>query len=167
MLEMLRELVAHKGYANACFLARVRQHAGAASDPAIVDLLQHVLIANRFWSCAIRRVPFAAEEESRTPQSLGAIAEAYRRTQDEEAAWLESATDADCAASLVDPLIPGGTCSVAQAFMQVCMHSQGHRAQLAKLLRGHGVEPPKVDFILWVAGRPATEWGVESAPRTG
>ena len=53
------------------------------------------------------------------------------------------------------PLIPGGRCSVMQAWLQVCLHSHGHRAQLAKLLRAHGGEPPVTDFISWLATRPA------------
>ena len=54
---------------------------------------------------------------------------------------------------LEHPLIPGGRCSVAQALMQVCLHSHGHRAQLAKLLRGHEIVPPQSDFIVWLHHR--------------
>jgi uncharacterized damage-inducible protein DinB len=39
--------------------------------------------------------------------------------------------------------------------MQVCLHSHGHRAQAAKMLRRLGGEPPATDFILWLANRPA------------
>jgi uncharacterized damage-inducible protein DinB len=44
---------------------------------------------------------------------------------------------------------------VAQAIVQVCMHSQGHRAQCAKMLRRLGGAPPMTDFILWLANRAA------------
>jgi uncharacterized damage-inducible protein DinB len=57
-------------------------------------------------------------------------------------------------------LIPGGKCSVAQALMQVCMHSHGHRAQCAKLLRRHGGLPPMTDFISWLEARRIAEWAV-------
>lgn len=99
------------------------------------------------------------------PASCEALVEAFRRTQEEEQSWLSTATDADCAAVLEDPRIPGGRCSVAQAFVQVCMHSQGHRAQLAKLLRRHDVAPPQTDFIRWLVDRIEAEWSTGASAR--
>ncbi|MEP7118173.1 MAG: hypothetical protein ABI880_11365, partial [Acidobacteriota bacterium] len=84
--------------------------------------------------------------------------ERFKGLQAEESAWLATATDADLAGMLDDPLIPGGRCSVAQALMQVCLHSHGHRAQCAKLLRRHGGAPPATEFIAWLASRPAAVW---------
>lgn len=158
MLGMLRDLVAHKGHANAALLGAAAQEARTASDGEVLNLLHHVLIANRFWICAVRRVPFVAEQETGTARSWDGLVEAYRKTHEEESAWLSAATEADCAAILEHPLIPGGQCTVAQAFLQVCLHSQGHRAQLAKLLRGHDVAPPQGDFILWLTSRAEPKW---------
>jgi hypothetical protein len=72
--------------------------------------------------------------------------------------WLETATENDLARIVKDARIPNGQCSVAQALVQVCMHSHGHRAQCAKLLRQHSGIPPTTDFILWLASRPRTDW---------
>ena len=156
MLAMLRDLVAHKGHANAAILTAVGQDERAAADREIVDLLNHILVANRFWVCAVRRVPFGPDEGA--SRSWDALVAAYQTTHDEEVAWLRSATETDCAAVLEHPLIPGGQCSVAQAYLQVCLHSQGHRAQLAKLLRRNDVLPPQTDFVVWLTSRPAPEW---------
>ena len=158
MLGMLRDLVAHKGHANAAFLGVVRSHERAAVDRDVLDLLHHVLIANRFWICAVRRVPFALEREVGTPRSCEALIAAYKKTQEEEAAWLATASEKDCEAILEQPSIPGGRCSVAQALVQVCMHSHGHRAQLAKVLRRYEIEPPQTDFIVWLTHRAEPEW---------
>jgi len=158
MLGTLRELVAHKAHANASLFNLAYQNERVALDPEILDLLHHILVANRFWTCTLRGVPFVADQEMSVARSCESLAEAYRRTQEEEAAWLESATDADCAATLAHPFIPGGQCSVAQALLQVCMHSHWHRAQIAKLVRRHGVVPPPADSILWLTGRPKAEW---------
>ena len=49
MLEMLRDLVAHKGYADAALLTAIRRSASVASDPEVWELLHHMLLANRFW----------------------------------------------------------------------------------------------------------------------
>ena len=79
--------------------------------------------------------------------------ERYGRTQEQESAWLAAATEADLSRVLQSPLIPGGSCSVSHALMQVCLHAHGHRAQCAKLLRRHGGVPPNTDFIVWLANR--------------
>jgi uncharacterized damage-inducible protein DinB len=159
MLEMLRDLLAHKGHANAAALGAIRQNAGAASDPELSELLHHVLIANRFWLLAVLGLPFVFEDESRPSSSFDALIQRYRSTHEQESTWLAAATEADLARVLESPLIPGGRCSVSQALVQVCMHSHAHRAQGAKLLRRHGGVPPMTDFIVWLASRPTAEWG--------
>ena len=63
------------------------------------------------------------------------------------------ATESEMSRTIDSPLIPGARCTVAQALMQVCMHSQGHRSQCAKMLRRLGGTPPMTDFILWLANR--------------
>jgi uncharacterized damage-inducible protein DinB len=164
MLQMLRDLVDHKGHANAALLNAIRPNAAAAADPELWELLHHVLLANRFWLLSVLGQPFVLDEESRRAPSFDALVERYARTQSQEAAWLSGATDADLERVLTNPLIPGGACPVAHAVMQVCLHSHGHRAQAAKMLRRHGGAPPATDFILWLAARPKAEW---SPPREG
>lgn len=158
MLLMLRDLVDHKGHANAALLSAIRRHAAAAADPELWQLLHHSLLANRFWLLSVLGLPFVHEDESRPARSFDALVQRYARTQAQEAAWLRTATTADLERTLNSPLIPNGECSVAQAFVQVCLHSHAHRAQAAKLLRRHGATPPATDFILWLAGRPAAAW---------
>jgi uncharacterized damage-inducible protein DinB len=158
MLEMLRDLIGHKAHANAALLTAIRQHPSAASDPELCELLHHTLLANRFWLLAVVGLPFLLEDEARRSPSFDALTRRYETSQAQETAWLESATESDLARILQDALIPSGTCSVSQAFMQVCMHSHGHRAQCAKLLRLHGGVPPPSDFILWLTTRPGAEW---------
>jgi uncharacterized damage-inducible protein DinB len=151
MLEMLRDLVAHKGHANAAMLNAMRRSAEAVSDPDLRKLLHHILLANRFWLLTILGLPFDLEDESRESSSFDELAERYARMQRQESAWLEGASAPDLARMLEHPQIPGGRCTVAQALLQVCMHSHGHRAQCATRLRRHGGVPPATDFILWVA----------------
>ena len=158
MLELLRDLVDHKGHANAALLTAIRQSAPAAADPELWELRHHVLLANRFWLLAVVGHPFVLEDESRRAPSFDALVERYAGAQSQEAAWLRDATSDDLQRTLRSPLIPSGECSVAHALVQVCLHSHGHRAQAAKLLRRHGGTPPATDFILWLATRPAAEW---------
>jgi uncharacterized damage-inducible protein DinB len=155
---MLRDLVAHKGHANAAMLKAIGRNRTAAADPALSELLHHVLLANRFWLLTIVGAPFVAEDEARPSPSFDALVQRYRGTHEQEMAWLDTATEDDLARTLEDARIPNDRCSVSQAFLQVCMHSHGHRAQCAKLLRRHGGVPPPTDFILWLATRPTAEW---------
>src|SRR6187401_2153564 len=158
MLEMLRDMVNHKGHANAALLNAIRQNGVAASDPELLGLLHHILLANRFWLLSGEGLPFVLEDESRRDASFEPLVQRYARTQLQEAAWLAAATPDDLERTLKSPLIPNGECSIAQAFMQVCLQSHGHRAQAAKLLRHHGGTPPAADFILWLATHPKAAW---------
>jgi uncharacterized damage-inducible protein DinB len=103
---------------------------------------------------AVLGLPFVLEDEACHAGSFDALIQRFTRTQAQEAAWLDAGTAADLERTLNNPLIPGGECSVAQALIQVCLHSHGHRAQAAKLFRRHGGTPPNTDFILWLKDRP-------------
>ena len=158
MVPMLRDLVDHKGHANAALLTAVRGNRTAAADPELWQLLHHILLANRFWLLSVLERPFVLEDEAQPSASFSDLVERYAGTQSEEVQWLGAATAVDLERSLKNPLIPGGECSVAHAFVQVCLHSHGHRAQAAKLLRRHGGAPPATDFIVWLASRSEAEW---------
>ena len=106
MLEMLRDLVAHKGHANAALLTAIRQNPTAASDPELWELLHHILLANRFWVLTVLGLPFVHEDEARPSPSFDALIQRYGSTQAQEATWLETATEGDLARSLEDALIP-------------------------------------------------------------
>lgn len=160
MLDTIRDLVAHKGWADAAMLRAVRSNEPAAADPDVLALLHHVLLANRFWLLTVSGRPFVLDTEARTSDSLDELIERYRANHEQELAWfaVASAADSPLERMLENPQIPGGRCTVSDAWAQVCLHSQGHRSQCAKLLRRHGGVPPTTDFILWVTKRPAAAW---------
>jgi hypothetical protein len=85
---MLQDLIHHKGYANASLLKAIRRHEPAAQDPELRNLLHHINLANRFWLRLILGLPFAVEEESRTPESFEAVVAQYRETHSQEVEWL-------------------------------------------------------------------------------
>jgi hypothetical protein len=70
MLEMLQDLIHHKGYANASLVKAIQQNEAAAQDVELRKTLHHIILANRFWLLLILGLPFAVEEESRIPESL-------------------------------------------------------------------------------------------------
>jgi uncharacterized damage-inducible protein DinB len=155
-----RDLIAHKGYADAALLNAIRERHAAPLDDELRALLHHVLVSNRFWLLSIMGEPFVAEVETRVPESFDALTADFRATHEREMAFLATATDDRLAQTLESALIPGGRCTVADALLQVCLHSQGHRAQCAKMVRASGGSPPATDFILWRVNRPEPTWPV-------
>jgi uncharacterized damage-inducible protein DinB len=151
MLQMIRDLIAHKAYANSLMLTAIREHPAASQDRELRELLHHILVSNRFWTLTCLGLPFDRAQETIVPATLEALIENYEVTQHLENTWMAGATEAEMARTIDSPLIPGARCTVAQALMQVCMHSQGHRSQSAKMLRRLGGTPPMTDFILWLA----------------
>jgi uncharacterized damage-inducible protein DinB len=110
---MLQDLVHHKGYANASLLNAIRQHEPAAQDSELRKLLHHIILANRFWLRLILGLPFAVEEESRTPELFEAVAAQYRETHSQEVEWLTQVQEPELARVLETPFIPDFSCSVA------------------------------------------------------
>ena len=155
---MFHDLIAHKGYADAAMLQAILRHPAAAGDAGLRILLHHMLVANRFWLLAIAGEPFAHDDEARVPESLGVLVSSFRATHEREVAWVAGVTDARLSQMIEHPLIPGGRCRVSDALLQVCLHSQGHRSQAAKMLRALGGDPPATDFIVWRIDRPPAVW---------
>jgi uncharacterized damage-inducible protein DinB len=158
MLPMLQDLIRHKGYTDAALLRAIRQNDKSAQDEELRRLLHHILIANRFWLLLARGLPFVLEEESKIPGSLDEMTGKYRDTHAEELDWVSQLCEADLARRLESAFFEGGSFTVAEGLMQVCMHSHGHRSQCASRLRLLGGAPPILDFILWLRNRPAPDW---------
>jgi uncharacterized damage-inducible protein DinB len=155
MLDMLRDLIDHKNYANAALLNAIAENDQASADTELRDLLHHIILANRFWIALLADQPFDVNKESRVPESLQAIAALYRETHEREVQWISCLQNPDVDRKVVTPFIPDRSFSLAQAVMQVCLHSHGHRAQCTAKLRALGGNPPPMDFIAWLKDRPA------------
>ena len=143
---MIEELVRHKWHANAAYLAEANQHAAARQDEELRTPLHHILVANRFWLFLTVGIEFDREMEARVPPSLDALIARYRETETIEMEWLARCDEAELARELTTPRLPGKAFTVAQAFMQIVLHSHGHRAQAALRLRSLGGTPPRSDF---------------------
>jgi uncharacterized damage-inducible protein DinB len=158
MLGTLRDLVQHKWWANGALLKAIGEHDQASQDPELRKLLHHVILSNRFWVSLSLGRPFALEEESKVPEFLGGVAALYQKTYKEEHDWISQIQESHLRRTLETPFIPGRTFSVAEAQLQACLHSQGHRAQCAVRLRLLGGVPRGTDYIFWLKDRPAPDW---------
>lgn len=158
MLVLVRDLIQHKNHANAALLRAIAAHEQAASDAELLRLLHHIVLANRFWLALLTGAAFDLAKEQALPESLGAVESLYRDISDRETVWMSGLEGSDLERSVVTPFLPDQSFSVAQALMQVCLHSHGHRAQCASRLRELGGAPPPMDLVVWLGKRPAATW---------
>ena len=150
MLGMLQNLVSHKNDTNLALLEAMEADERWSGDEELLALMHHILLANRFWLNLFRGRSFDPAEESRAPSSFQALAGKYRELHDEESDWMRSLSQEDLSRTVTTPFLPDRSFTIAEALMQVCMHSHGHRAQAAVKLRGLGGKPPSLDFITWL-----------------
>lgn len=155
---IIEDLLRHKWHANAAYLAAVCRNEAARQDEEMRKALHHILVSNRFWLFLILGKEFDREREMRVPDALDFLVERYRETAALELEWVARCEDAELSRQVATPRLPGQAFSVEEVLMQICLHSHGHRAQLAGKLRDVGVTPPATDFVLWLNGRPAPEW---------
>jgi uncharacterized damage-inducible protein DinB len=152
MLNLLRDLLHHKAFADAAILQAIRRHPAAAADAEFRTRLHHIVVSNRYWIWLNLGLHFDLEKERTIPDSLEGIAALFQEVHSRELDWISKAHESD----LTRPIGAMGV-SVVEALMQVCLHSQGHRAQCVMRLREMGGTPPSgLDFVIWLRDRGAT-----------
>ena len=150
MLTMIDQLIRHKWWANTNLLRAIEEHKPASEDEELRKLLHHILVSNRYWLLLALSQPFIDEEEKRVPGSHKDVIESFAATEELEMRWLSTVTASDLERPLQPRALPGTTITVAQAVIQMSLHSQGHRSQCASRLRELGGTPAPTDFVLWV-----------------
>ena len=158
MVGTLRELFRHQAHADASTFMAIKRHDAASIDPELRRLLHHILVSHRFWIHLAQGLPFNIEVETVVPATLDELAARSQATQAQERAWLDGLQESDLTRRLESPHLPAGPVTMGEGLTQVCLHSQGHRAQCAQRLRMLGGEPPPTDYILWVKDRPDPAW---------
>ena len=153
MLPLINQLIRHKCWANANLLRSVEQHPPAAEDPELRKLLHHILVSNRYWILLTLGRPFIDEQEKRIPESHSVLMTQFGESERLELDWLSRATSGELERQLQPRALPDTTISVADAMIQVSLHSHGHRSQCASRLRVLGGTPAPMEFVLWVIDR--------------
>ena len=166
MLNLIDELIRHKWWANFNLLRSVADHAPAAQDEEMRRLLHHILVANRYWLLLSLKQPYwlllslkqpFPDSEMQVPDSHSGMTSRFTETQHLEMEWLANLAAADLDAPLQPRALPGVTVTVAQAAIQVALHSHGHRSQCASRLRALGGTPSPMDFVLWAVSHTDTQ----------
>jgi uncharacterized damage-inducible protein DinB len=156
----LRDLVDHQFWADTELWNAIGAHGPARDDKAIRDRLHHIHQVQRFFMRAVgdRAVQPALTRPDDFP-GFGELRDYAREAHDAVRRSLASLTDARLAQAVAIPWIkdPPLSITVAEAIMQMTLHSHYHRGQNATRLRELGGAPPVTDFIVWLwKGKPAT-----------
>jgi uncharacterized damage-inducible protein DinB len=158
VLGIVQDLVRHKVWANASLAKAIRRHDAAAADGELRTLLHHIMVADRFWFALNRGEAFDAAAASAVPARLDDVIAQLRQTHEAELRWVAALDERALQREVETPYIPGHRYTTAQAILQVCLHSHGHRSQAATRLRSLGGTPPPTDYVVWLRGRPSAAW---------
>jgi len=135
MSELIQSLLAHMAWADAAILKAVAAHEGVFADDELCQQL-----------------PFDMERAKQVPGALDEMERRFQEAHAEGAAYATRLDEAELARTIEFP-VPAWKDfhpSVRDALMQVVMHSEHHRAQVAMRLRTLGGAPPVTDYIIWV-----------------
>jgi uncharacterized damage-inducible protein DinB len=159
MLDHVRQLLAHAEWANAVFF-HVWSKSPARDHEEMRRRVGHVVgVQEGFLKTLKGEVPGGLPEGPPPPfDQLKARAETGHRNL---RAFAESLDERGLAGTVRIPWFPDPPCviTVAEALVQVAMHTQHHRGQLMTRLKDFGGEPKNVDWIIWLwKGRPNARW---------
>jgi uncharacterized damage-inducible protein DinB len=150
---LFQRLFAHLVWADARTLDALRAAAGA--PPRALELMAHVLGAERNWFARIRsRAPDAPIWPAPTVDDCTAL---MRRAHPEWIAYIAALTDAELARVVHYKNSAGAEFDsrVDDILLHVCMHGVNHRGQANAILRSAGFEPAAGDYIAFARGAPA------------
>ena len=160
MIDMLNDLFKHQAWADAALLQAVRAHPEAPKDEKLHSTLHHIVMVQRAFLSLFLRRAFDIQKELQAPESLDDLERLFRDSHSEELSFVSTLLEAEVKRVIELAWIDSHP-SLAQALMQVVMHSQNHRGQSLSRLRTLGGVPPTLDFILWLKDRPAPKWSIE------
>jgi uncharacterized damage-inducible protein DinB len=161
------ELVRHMAWADALVWKSVLAVPRAASDVRIDTTLHHMHLVQHIFLQAWTGASFRLRERSEFA-TLHDLAAWGRDAHTGALSFLERAHDEDLEREFRLPWAvhfeerskqPAAVHTLGESVLQVVLHTQHHRGQVAARLREAGGEPPTVDFIVWLwEGRLAASW---------
>ena len=159
MIEHVRDLLAHCEWANAVFF-----HAWGKSPARDHEEMRrrvaHVVGVQDGFLSVLRGEAFGRPPDG-PPPSFDDLKARARKSHADLLSFAGSLDAAALAGTVRIPWFPEPPCvvSVAEALVQVAMHTQHHRGQLMTRLKDFGGEPRNVDWIIWLwKGKPQPRW---------
>jgi uncharacterized damage-inducible protein DinB len=160
VLTFLRDLMAHAEWANAVFF-HIWGKSPARDHEELRRRAGHIVGVQEGFLSVLRGQPPGAPPGGPPPsyEDLKARAAAGHAGLRDLAAALGPE---DLSRTVRIPWFPDPPCviTVAEALVQVAMHTQHHRGQCMTRLKDFGGEPKNVDWIIWLwKQKPQARWG--------
>ena len=158
MIGPLKDLLSHQAWADAVFF-RAWEASGTLEDKDLRTRTDHMVSVQEAFLQVLKGDAVAIAERSLPAfQELKARYEAGHQVL----RALGRGLDAESLAKSVRvPWFPDPPCviPVADALLQVCLHSQHHRGQCMARLKAIGATPKNVDYIIWLwKQKPEPRW---------
>lgn len=150
MLEMIRSLVAHQEWADTELLEAVNRFDAARDDAQLRATLHHIAVVQRAFLSFFLERAFDVQGESAAAATYAGLTQLYEVTHREQREFLAHVPESGLNREVPLPWKEGFNPSLAEAWMQVVMHSQNHRGQCLTGLRELGAKPPTLDYIFWL-----------------
>ena len=159
MLPFLRDLVAHAEWANAVFFPAWGK-SPARDHEELRQRVRHIIGIQQAFLAIFRGETPGGPPDGPPPsfEVLKARAEICHAALRDYAAKLEAET---LSRTVRVPWFPDPPCviTIAEALVQVALHTQHHRGQCMTRLKDFGGEPKNVDWIIWLwKQKPAARW---------
>jgi uncharacterized damage-inducible protein DinB len=159
MLLFLRDLLVHAEWANAVFF-HAWQKSPAREHEEMRRRVDHLVGVQQGFLSVLRGEPPGGPSSGPPPsfEDLKGRAETVHAGLRDLAAGLEPE---GLSRTVRIPWFPDPPCviTVAEALVQVAMHTQHHRGQCMTRLKDVGGEPKNVDWIIWLwKQKPQARW---------
>jgi len=169
-LAHLKDLLAHSAWADAMFFHAWAK--GDTEDPELRERVAHSTGTQDFFLKTLRgemELPWdqILKGEVRPPwldqplPTFSALREWTRGNHHQLGLFAGGLDEGSSQRPVKIPWFPDPPCivSVAEALVQVAMHSQHHRGQAMTRLRQCDGKPVNVDYLIWLwKGRPEPRW---------
>jgi uncharacterized damage-inducible protein DinB len=162
MSSLLRDLLTHAAWANAVFF-HAWGKSPARDQEEMRRRVEHIIGVQQGFLAVLRgESPGEPPPPDAPPASFDDL---RHRAEASHAALgdLAAALEPEALERMVQiPWFPEPPCviSVAEALVQVAMHTQHHRGQCMTRLKDLGGEPKNVDWIIWLwKQKPTPRWG--------
>jgi uncharacterized damage-inducible protein DinB len=159
MRTLLRDLLAHAEWANAVFFDAWGR-SPAREHEEIRRRVGHIIgVQQGFLAVLHGQTP--SGPPGGLPQSFDELKARAHKSHDGLCEFGTSLDSGILTNTVVIPWFPDPPCEVtiAEAIVQVAMHSQHHRGQCMTRLKDFGGEPKNVDWIIWLwKQKPPAIW---------
>lgn len=156
-IEQFQDLYRHLCWADRTVWQAILGSEACSVDERILDTMHHIHATQHSFLDAWRGREFEFyRREGASADELHRFASAFH---DEVFSYLSSVADDDLDGTLTVPWTKyfekqlgrsAGHVTLRESIYQVVSHSMHHRAQVATRIRELGVEPPMIDYIIWL-----------------